>query len=276
VPGEADAGTVGKLQAYCAARRAFCLVDSPKTASTNLLLAINGPFGFTGATPTFLGASAYGAENSAYYFPWVRATDPLLGNRPRLFPPSGFVAGIYAATDGNRGVWKAPAGTGAVLSGELGLQFDVTDGESDQLEVLAVNCLRNFSVGGDVVWGARTLQGSDAVSSDWKYVNVRRFALFLESSLTEGTRWVVFEPNDETLWEQVRMNIGSFLQGLFLRGAFQGTTPQQAYFVKCDGETNTQASIDQGIVNILVGFAPLTPAEFVVVQIQQVAGQSNS
>ncbi len=120
------------------------------------------------------------------------------------------------------------------------------------------------------------MQGADAAASQWKYVPIRRFALFLESSLYDGTQWVVFEPNDATLWGQLRLNVGSFLQGLFLQGAFQGTTPQQAYFVKCDGENNPQSSIDQGIVNILVGFAPLYPAEFVVIQIQQMAGQSQS
>jgi phage tail sheath protein FI len=124
-----------------------------------------------------------------------------------------------------------------------------------------------------VIWGARTLLGNDQVGSEWKYVPIRRFALFLESSLYDGTQWVVFEPNDERLWSQIRMNVGAFMQGLFLQGAFQGTTPQQAYFVKCDAENNPQLSIDQGIVNILVGFAPLYPAEFVVIQIQQMSGQ---
>jgi len=136
-----------------------------------------------------------------------------------------------------------------------------------------VNCLRNFHTYGDVVWGSRTLRGSDAAASEWKYVPIRRLALFIESSLYEGTQWVVFEPNDEPLWSQIRMNVGAFMQGLFLQGAFQGTTRQQAYFVKCDRENNPQASINLGVVNILVGFAPLYPAEFVVIQIQQIAGQ---
>jgi uncharacterized protein len=139
---------------------------------------------------------------------------------------------------------------------------------------MAVNCIRNFSVYGTVVWGARTVQGNDEIGSDWKYVPVRRLALFLEESLFRSLKWVVFEPNDEPLWAQIRMDVGSFMQNLFRQGAFQGATPQQAYFVKCDAETTTSTDQNNGIVNILVGFAPLRPAEFVVIQIQQIAGQT--
>jgi phage tail sheath protein FI len=155
------------------------------------------------------------------------------------------------------------------------LQYSLTDGQNGSLNPKAVNCLRQFSVYGDVVWGARTLAGNDEAGSQWKYVPIRRLALFLESSLYDGTQWVVFEPNDETLWGQVRMNVGTFLQGLFLQGAFAGTTPQQAYFVKCDAENNPASSVALGVVNILVGFAPLYPAEFVVIQIQQIVGQNS-
>ena len=193
--------------------------------------------------------------------------------RINVFPPCGFVAGLYAATDASRGVWKAPAGIDAGLTGEAGPNVLLTDLQNGTLNVQAINCIRSFPVYGDVIWGARTLLGNDQVGSEWKYVPIRRFALFLESSLYDGTQWVVFEPNDERLWSQIRMNVGAFMQGLFLQGAFQGTTPQQAYFVKCDAENNPQLSIDQGIVNILVGFAPLYPAEFVVIQIQQMSGQ---
>jgi uncharacterized protein len=127
-----------------------------------------------------------------------------------------------------------------------------------------------------VLWGARTLQGADALTSQWKYVPIRRTALFLEESLYRSTQWVVFEPNDEPLWAAIRLNVGSFMQTLFLKGAFQGKTPDQAYFVKCDSETTTQTDIDNGVVNILVGFAPLYPAEFVVIQIEQLTGQAQS
>jgi phage tail sheath protein FI len=204
----------------------------------------------------------------------VQAPDPLIGNRQRAFPPCGFVAGIYATTDATRGVWKAPAGIDASLTGISGLKTALTDLENGGLNTQAVNCLREFKVYGDVVWGARTLQGNDQAGSQWKYVPIRRLALYLESSLYDGTQWVVFEPNDETLWGQIRLNIVSFMQGLFLQGAFQGSSPQQAYFVKCDADNNPQASIDLGIVNIMIGFAPLYPAEFVVIQIQQMAGQT--
>jgi phage tail sheath protein FI len=264
VPGETDGATISTLQGYCAKKRAFYIVDSPQLATYS---------GLNTSGPGSSIVTAPNAANSAYYFPWISAPDPLFGNRPKLVPPCGFVAGIYAATDASRGVWKAPAGIEAGLTGALGLQYNLTDLENGDLNHQGINCLREFKVYGDVVWGARTLLGNDQVGSQWKYVPIRRLALFLESSLYDGTQWVVFEPNDETLWGQIRLNVGAFLQGLFLQGAFQGTTPQQAYFVKCDSENNPQASIDQGIVNILVGFAPLYPAEFVVIQIQQMAGQ---
>jgi len=267
VPAETDPPTVKTLQTYCAGNRAFFIVDPPQLA-TIAGLRTSGPAG-TG------GVSVVGpdAANAAYYFPWVSAPDPLASNRPALFPPCGFVAGVYASTDASRGVWKAPAGVDAGLTSESGLQYVLTDLENGDLNIQAINCLREFKVYGDVVWGARTLAGNDQAGSQWKYVPIRRLALFLESSLYDGTQWVVFEPNDERLWSQIRLNVGAFMQGLFLQGAFQGTSPQQAYFVKCDSENNPQSSIDMGIVNILVGFAPLYPAEFVVIQIQQMAGQ---
>ena len=278
VPGESDEATVSSLQGFCANNRAFYIVDSPlainASAVNNQLTAMTvtnpGPVGSD--LNSISGASS---ANAAYYFPWVFAPDPLAGGRSRYFPPCGFVAGIYAATDASRGVWKAPAGIDASLTGVSGLQYNLTDLENGGLNPQAVNCLRQFNVYGDVVWGARTMQGSDQAGSQWKYVPIRRLALFLESSLYDGTQWVVFEPNDETLWGQIRLNVGSFMQGLFLQGAFQGTSPQQAYFVKCDSENNPQSSIDLGIVNILVGFAPLYPAEFVVIQIQQMSGQTS-
>ena len=267
IPGETDAPIISKLQAYCASKRAFYIVDAPLLSNISGLTQ-TGPVGSTPGPIT-----GTHANNSAYYFPWVQAPDPLFGNRPSLYPPCGFVAGIYAATDANRGVWKAPAGIQASLTGVSGLQYNLTDVENGDLNIQAINCLRQFKVYGDVVWGARTLQGNNQAGSEWKYIPIRRLALYIESSLYDGTQWVVFEPNDAPLWSQIRLNVGAFMQGLFLQGAFQGTSPQQAYFVKCDAENNPQASIDLGVVNILVGFAPLYPAEFVVIQIQQIAGQ---
>jgi len=253
VPGEADPSTIGELQAYCVGKRAFLIADSQSTDSFSTLQ--NGP------NSLMTGSNAI---NSAFYFPWVNAFDSQQ-NRTRAFPPSGFVAGLYAATDSSRGVWKAPAGIDASLTGQSGLAVPLSDLQNGTLNIAAINCMRHFPVYGDVIWGARTLRGNDQVGSEWKYVPIRRLALFLESSLYDGTQWAVFEPNDERLWSQLRLNIGAFMQGLFLRGAFQGTTPQQAYFVKCDSENNPQSSIDQGIVTVLVGFAPLYPAEFVVI-----------
>jgi phage tail sheath protein FI len=213
------------------------------------------------------------AINAAFYFPWVNAPDALQEGRPRAFPPCGFAAGLYAKTDVNRGVWKAPAGTEASLTGVTGLTQTLTDLENGNLNIQAINCLRFFALYGNVIWGARTLHGHNDRGSEWKYTPVRRMALFIEESLYRGTQWVVFEPNDEPLWAQIRLNIGAFMQSLFRQGAFQGRTPREAYFVKCDGETTTQDDINRGIVNIHVGFAPLKPAEFVVIKIQQLAGQ---
>jgi phage tail sheath protein FI len=149
----------------------------------------------------------------------------------------------------------------------------ITDLENSGLNPLGINALRNFPIFSNVCWGARTLDGADQQASEWKYIPVRRTALFIEESLYQALKWVVFEPNDEPLWAQIRLNVGAFMQSLFRQGAFQGRTPREAYFVKCDRETTTQNDINQGIVNIIVGFAPLKPAEFVVIKIQQMAGQ---
>jgi hypothetical protein len=178
-----------------------------------------------------------------------------------------------ARTDVSRGVWKAPAGLDAGLIGVQSLQVDLNDAQNGQLNPLGVNCFRNFRVSGRVTWGARTARGADQLADEYKYIPVRRLALFIEESLYRGTQWVVFEPNDEPLWAQIRLNVGAFMQNLFRQGAFQGQSPQQAYFVKCDKETTIQNDIDLGIVNIVVGFAPLKPAEFVIIKLQQMAGQ---
>ena len=178
-----------------------------------------------------------------------------------------------ARTDAQRGVWKAPPGIDAAMNGVQGLSVDLTDAENGMLNPLGVNCLRSFPVYGRIVWGARTLRGADQVGGEYKYVPVRRTGLFIEESLSRGLKWVVFEPNDEPLWAQIRLNVGAFMHNLFRQGAFQGITPKDAYFVKCDKETTTQNDVNLGIVNIVVGFAPLKPAEFVIVKLQQMAGQ---
>jgi phage tail sheath protein FI len=262
VPAETSIGIVPKLEKYCRDHRAFLIADSAAAATLTTLQ--NGP------DPSTTGDDAI---NAAFYFPWVEAPDPLNENRPSDYPPCGFVAGLYARTDATRGVWKAPAGTDASLTGVTGVAVDLNDKENGVLNPVAVNCIRNFNVYGTVLWGARTMRGNDQIGSEWKYVPVRRTALFIEESLFRALKWVVFEPNDEPLWAQIRLNVGAFMNNLFRQGAFQGKTPQEAYFVKCDKETTTQNDINLGIVNIVVGFAPLKPAEFVIIQIQQMAGQ---
>lgn len=258
---DVDQGLVAEAAAYCEKRRALLLVDPPSTW-VDKDAARNGV-----AT---LGTNS---KNAALYFPRLLQPDPLRGGQVGSFVPCGAVAGVMARTDTERGVWKAPAGMAATLVGVPALGVPLTDGENGELNPLGVNCLRAMPAAGRVVWGARTMQGDDRLASEWKYVPVRRTALFLEESLYRGTQWVVFEPNDEPLWAQIRLNLGSFMHNLFRQGAFQGSTPQEAYFVQCSKDTTTQNDIDLGIVNIVVGFAPLKPAEFVVITIQQIAGQ---
>jgi phage tail sheath protein FI len=187
---------------------------------------------------------------------------------------SGIIAGLISRIDATRGVWKAPAGVEAGLNAILDVQVNLTDKENGFLNKLGANSIRKFP-SGIVCWGARTLAGSDDIGSEWKYIPIRRLALFLEESLYRGTQWVVFEPNDEPLWAKVRLNLNAFMMGLFRQGAFQGTTPDKAFYVKCDAETTTQNDRNLGIVNIEVGFAPLKPAEFVIIKIQQMAGDLN-
>jgi phage tail sheath protein FI len=244
---------------YVHDRRAILLIDPGATTDT----VAKAQTELGGLTKT---------ENAAYYFPRIIAPNALRENKLQGFAPCGAVAGVLARTDTTRGVWKSAAGIDAVINGALTLATKLTDGENGLLNPLGVNCLRDFPVYGRVVWGSRTLKGADQMASEWKYLAVRRTALFLEESLYRGTQWVVFEPNDEPLWAQIRLNIGAFMQNLFRQGAFQGTSPRDAYFVRCDSSTTTQTDINNGVVNIIVGFAPLKPAEFVVLKLQQIAG----
>jgi phage tail sheath protein FI len=254
-------GTYAAAGAYCRDNLAFLLVDHPDRhddATSILDWNIAG----------FLGTDL--ARSAAICFPRIIRADPLGGNRE--MPSSGSIAGVMARTDGSRGVWKAPAGLDASISGVIPSVM-MTDRQQGRLNQRGINCLRAFPAAGTVNWGARTLAGADTLASEWKYVPVRRTALFLEQSLKAALPWTVFEPNDEALWAQVRLNVGAFMQSLFVRGAFQGTSPREAYLVKCDAETTTQQDINSGILNILVGFAPLRPAEFVVVRLTQLAGR---
>ena len=258
----ADDIVISEAIAYCETRRAICLIDPP-VEWTKTSDVVDGVKALPYAR----------SRNAALYFPRLRQPNLLRGNRIESFAPCGAVAGVIARTDTQRGVWKAPAGLDATLAGVPALAVDLTDPEQGELNPLGVNCLRSFAIGGRVVWGARTMRGADQLADEWKYLPVRRTALYIEESLYRGTQWVVFEPNDEPLWAQIRLNVGAFLQGLFRQGAFQGASPREAYFVRCDRTTTPQADIDRGIVNIVVGFAPLKPAEFVVIRLQQIAGQ---
>jgi hypothetical protein len=250
---------------YCEKRRAMLIVDAPADwgSAAEARDDFDADIGLTGLA----------ARNAALYFPRVLQADPLLNGQLDTFVPCGVVAGVMARTDAQRGVWKAPAGIDAALRGTQGLSVKMTDAENGMLNPLGINSLRSFPITGRVVWGARTLRGADQLADEYKYIPVRRLALFIEESLFRGTQWVVFEPNDEPLWSQIRLNVGAFMQNLFRQGAFQGTSPREAYFVKVDRETTTQNDINLGIVNIVVGFAPLKPAEFVIIKIQQIAGQ---
>jgi phage tail sheath protein FI len=205
-------------------------------------------------------------DHAAVFYPRLQYSDQGI---TKTIAPAGAIAGLMARTDANRGVWKAPAGIEAGIRNVLGVDVRLTDAENGVLNKKGVNCIRVFP-NGVVNWGSRTLEGDDDFGSEWKYIPVRRLALFLEESLFRGTKWVVFEPNDEPLWAKIRMNINAFMMGLFRQGAFQGSTPDKAFFVKCDGETTTANDRNFGIVNIQVGFAPLKPAEFVIISIQQI------
>lgn len=250
--------------AYCETRRAMLLIDAPTswtdTAKARENFATQVNFQTT-------------SRNAAVYFPRLRQANPLRDGQIEDFAACGVIAGIYARTDTQRGVWKAPAGMDASLVGVTALTVPMTDDDNGPLNQLGINCLRNFPVIGNVVWGGRTLRGADQFSDEYKYIPVRRTALFIEESLYRGLKWVVFEPNDEPLWAQIRLNAGAFMHNLFRQGAFQGSSPRDAYFVKCSKETTSEDDRILGIVNVAVGFAPLKPAEFVVIKFQQMAGQ---
>jgi phage tail sheath protein FI len=271
--GQIDPTILTDALTYCVQRRAMLIVDPPTSwvqasdVNPKTLADAGGADGLGK-----LGLNGPDARNAAVYFPRVKQSNSLRDNAVETFVPCGIVAGVMAATDVARGVWKAPAGIDAAVGGTVGLEVELTDAQNGLLNPFGINCLRTFPVYGRVVWGARTLRGADALADDYKYVPVRRLALYIEESLYRGTKWVVFEPNGETLWAQIRSSVGSFMQGLFRQGAFAGGTPAQAYFVNCDATTNPDILVNQGVVTVKVGFAPLFPAEFVVIQLTQIVG----
>jgi phage tail sheath protein FI len=265
-------GDVGKQTwdaaiSYARSRRAFVIVDpAERWASVDDVLD----------TATGVTSVVTAADNAALYFPRILVSDPLT-QEVDSFAPSGTVAGIFANTDLKRGVWKAPAGLEAAMQGALGLSLGgsaspgtLTDAESALLNPAGINSLRNFPTSGCVVWGARTLKGTDAQASDWKYIPVRRLACYIEQSVVRGIKWATFEPNNQALWTEIELSVNAFMQTLFRQGAFSGAA-QEAFFVKCDSTTTTAADMANGIVNLVIGFAPIRPGEFVMLTIQQAA-----
>ena len=265
LPRDLDTGALnpnnlwGEASVFCQKRRAFLLMDAPEAWKTkNQAVDLT-----TGVNSLRIGLVK---THSAIFYPRLTLQDDT------NVGATGAIAGLMARTDSNRGVWKAAAGTEADIRGVSGLEYRFSDAENGVLNPHAINTIRIFP-NGIVNWGARTMDGDDDFGSEWKYIPVRRTALFIEESLYRGLKWVVFEPNDEPLWAQIRLNVGAFMHNLFRQGAFQGQQKKDAYFVKCDSETTTQNDINLGIVNVWVGFAPLKPAEFVILHLQQMTGQ---
>ena len=275
-PGIFDPGVVSEALAVAERKLAFMVCDPPADAvadPTGYPLPMIGDL-MSDAVP---GRVIPKSENGAIYFPHLVSSDPATGNALAI-PPSGFVAGVIAREDTNRGVWKAPAGYEALVLTTLGVvpSGRMTDPRQGTLNPLGVNCLRTLPGIGTVVFGARTLVAANPAFQQYRYVPVRRMALFLEQSLLQSLGWVIFEPNDVPLWVSIKTTIDNFMLGLFNQGAFQGTTPSQAFQVSCDATTTTPDDQAKGIVNIVVAFAPLKPAEFVIIKIAQLAGQAQT
>ncbi|MEP3244151.1 MAG: phage tail sheath C-terminal domain-containing protein [Sneathiella sp.] len=264
--GDTDNLVYSTAASFCVERNAMLIIDPPAKWTTeyhggnlsNISLNDLGSFG------------APEGRSSAVYFPRIVIEDALLNGAKRTFPASGAMAGQWSLADTSTGVWKAPAGLTSAIDGVAGLEISMSDADDGVLNPQGINCLRTFPVGGTVVWGARTMRGATALADEYRYVPVRRLLLYIMDWLEVNTRWAVFEPNDEKLWSELRLNIGSFMKGLYKDGALVGTKPDEAYFVRCDASTTTKEDQDNGIVRVQVGFAPVKPAEFVVITVQQV------
>jgi len=256
------AAALAAASAYCEARRAILIVD-PMPSWRSVTDVLSGTSGVEAI------ASALRRTNAVLYFPAVvmKGRDGL----PIECGPSGAVAGVIARTDATHGVWRAPAGETAVIAGVVGPALSLSDDDVHRLSAVGVNALRTVPSDQTAIWGARTLEGATASDPEWNYINIRRFEAFLERSIDCGLRWVVFEPNDEPLWAAIRTSVGVFLSSLHRRGAFQGATAREAYFVKCGHDTMSRDEIDSGVVNVIIGFAAVRPAEFIVVKIRQAA-----
>jgi phage tail sheath protein FI len=291
-PGITASSVTSEAVAYCERKRAFYIMDTPSpslpppplttppTAPAPLqpdpAWNVNSLVGDVAAT---LSEKFPVSINAAVYYPWLMTTDPVTGAASTA-PPSGFVAGMYGQEDNARGIWKSPAGIETALLGTTGVDPNglMNDSQQGVFNQNALDCLRQFPGIGTVIFGARTTAGADANTSQqqWKYIAVRRMALFIEQTLYANLTWAVFEGNSTPLWNALTQEVTAFMLSLFRQGAFAGSTPSQAFVVQCDATTTTPADVANGIVNILVGFAPLVPAEFVVVQIAQLAGQAQS
>jgi phage tail sheath protein FI len=270
MPGVTDTRATNAALAFCHDKRAFYIMDAPEDVSADGMGSLQLVEDYV-KLPTV----ANSLPNAALYFPYLKTLDPISGD-PLELPPSGYVAGVYARTDTNRGVWKAPAGLETSIVGTTGVVETgvMTDMRQGTVNEWGVNVLRSFPGAGTVIWGARTIVTHNTAQEQWRYIPVRRTALFIEQTLLRNLGWVVFEPNDEPLWTAIRVSVEDFMLSLFRQHAFQGTkSPSEAFFVKCDKSTTTATDIANGRVNILVGFRPLKPAEFVVIQITQLAGQ---
>lgn len=265
IPGATDPAVVGAAVGYCGIRQdCFFIADAPgkRTKDTPVTEPVHAQdYMRNKVTPK----NSYGA----LYYPWLLVADRAgAGKNPkRYLPPSGFIAGLYARIDNQRGVWKAPAGTETGLIGPIGLEYSVTDAEQDILNPIGVNCVRQFAASGIVVWGARTFAAQS--DPEYRYVPVRRYTIYLRQSIFRGTQWAVFEPNDTPLWEALKANIDDFMMGEFRKGALAGATPDEAFNVKCDADLNPASEVNAGRVNMEIAFAPLKPAEFVVIRISQ-------
>ncbi len=251
--------------AFCEQRRAFLLIDPPTIAHMDVGEMTDILMGFADDLRQAMGADP--RKNAALYCPHLLVSHPNLSAAASPMAPCGAVAGVMARTDRDRGVWKAPAGMGAWLVGIQGLSHALNDTMQGALNQSSINGLRSFPQSGPVIWGSRTLAGAE--SSDWRYVPARRTALFLQQSVEQGLDWVVFEPNGEPLWAKVRLTVGRFMDGMFRQGAFQGSSPRDAWFVRCDAFNMTQDDLDAGRLIVEIGFAPLRPAEFNLIRIQK-------
>jgi len=285
-PGYTDAASYDAVLAHCEKMKdRIGILDAPGDVEDITMLtqvatskatssSEGGGAGKSGGTKELSGDAGRGLRArqsdggyAAFYFPWITVRDPLAANELVNVPPSGHLAGIWARTDATRGVHKAPANE--AVRGALNLTYLLTREEQGILNQSGVNCIRSFAREGIRVWGARTIADG---SSEWRYLNVRRLFNMIEESIATSTRWIVFEPNDRTLWKSIRRDITAFLTRLWRDGALMGRTPQEAFFVKCDEETNPTDVIDAGIVVTLIGIAPVKPAEFIVFRISQYAG----